>query len=324
MKIILLWVVMLLPVLGVAQTTVTVNRVIVKDSLSLDGKWIKRINNDSTLITAGEQSVSTDAAIKRYVDKVAAGGGMSYEERAKALLNPNYLEVWFIYYSRPATDTSTKFTINIESSDGVKTSYGISGISPFDIFYGYGKPPFTVSTAIKNTTVDSMLTLGVDGTNKFLKYYYSENNSIPGETIKLQATGLKGIVSMILNTNKISEGKTNLKVHEKITNHSAHHVLKCSRYVGGNIWVLPGKIEEHDYFWDKDLSFGMSAEANHVSINNMGDYVIGQGTSSSLRLKIYKNGQFFKEEIFPALSAIQKGFSMDTSWTDCELILEDL
>jgi hypothetical protein len=63
-RIILLTIFLLLPVLLIAQTNITANRVIIKDSLSINGSWIKRLHNDSTLQFADEQSLSVDGALK--------------------------------------------------------------------------------------------------------------------------------------------------------------------------------------------------------------------------------------------------------------------
>ncbi|MFB6454429.1 hypothetical protein ACE38W_04090 [Chitinophaga sp. Hz27] len=306
-----------------AQSNISANRIVIKDSLSLDGKWIRRINNDSTLKTVGDHSISTDAAMKKYIDKVA-GGNASYEEQAKALLNPNYLEVWFRYASSPVNDSSVKFTLNIESSDGVKTSYGITGVSPFEIFYAYGKPPFSLSTEIRNNTTDTLLSLTLDGTNKFLKYYYHESNSIPGEKMQILSTGLKGIVTLILNATKITSGETYLKLKETVKNYSAHHVLKYINYQNGTVLAMPGTVEKRDCFWKMGGTAGGYAEVTHLFISSMGDYVIGPSTSSPLRLRFYKNGALFKEEMLSANSSLQKGILIDDSWTDCEIVLEDI
>ncbi|RAJ75545.1 hypothetical protein CLV59_109159 [Chitinophaga dinghuensis] len=318
---ILLWVVVILPILGVAQTTVTANRVVIKDSLALDGKWIKRINNDSTLRTAGEQSVSTDGALKKYIDKVASGGGMSHEELIEAHLNPSCLEVTFEYGYKAIVDSSNKITLNIESSDGVKTIYDVSNDFPLAILYAYGKPPFSLHTEIRNNTLDSMIGLHVDARNKMQRYYIYDSNSMPGDTMRLNLSDLRGTVNISVNAFLPLSNQNFFAARAIIKNLSKDHVIDLN--VGSSVgrYVYPGKVDNELHYLQDPNDFTIRCSA--VRTAKYGDCYLSGLIYSDVRLKVYKNGALVWNGILSAFSNDYASVSIDASWKEYEIILED-
>ncbi|RAJ75544.1 hypothetical protein CLV59_109158 [Chitinophaga dinghuensis] len=306
------------------QSNISTNRIVIKDSLSLDGKWIKRINNDSTLKTAGEQSLSTDGALKKYIDKVASGGGMSREELVNMLINPNCLEVRFQYSSRPITDTSEKFTIHIESSDGIKTDYDISGYYPWEIFYAYGAPPFKMDMEVKNTTIDSVLYFYMSASNRLMQYNIKESAALSGDTVKLHVTDLKGQVDISIGTYKLEDEFYFQPIKETFRNHSKNQVLGIGRNGSTRIFTLPGKEESQIYYWTQPNQNTIYIEAYYSYTTKNGDYFVFDVPNSELRLKIYKNGALLREETLPKMIRKVVEVPMDSSWTDYEIVLEDV
>jgi hypothetical protein len=52
-------------------------KVTVRDSIWLNGKWVKKVNTDASLSGAGDNEIPSTKAVKAYVDNVviAAGSG---------------------------------------------------------------------------------------------------------------------------------------------------------------------------------------------------------------------------------------------------------
>ncbi len=321
-KILLLLLCLYTPLLF-GQSNISTNRIIIKDSLSLDGKWIKRINNDSTLRNAGEQSVSTDAAMKKYVDKVAAGGGMSQEELIEASLNPHYLEIHLDNAYKMAVDSSDRIALHFESSDGIRTSYEISEDSAWALFYVYGKPPFSLRTEIKNRTVDSILNIGVNANNKLQGYFSYDTYCMPGDTMQLNLFDLRGAVSFSQYAFKRPSSQEFFLINGSLKNHSSRHVLDFNSGYPNGRFIYPGKVETDQYYFPINY-YSFHFHALNLVTTKYGDRILYGSCDSNLRLKVYKNGVLVWNEIIPAFSNDIPEIPLDSSWKEFEIILEDV
>ncbi len=330
-KYILLWVVALLPLWGVAQTTVTANRVIVKDSLSLDGKWIKRINTSNMLQNAGEQTISTDAELKRYIDQAVAEGGTSAIEVAKMIKNPYVLNVGVTLWSKGYINPLINFSLNFLSSDGVKTTCNITGKYAFDCFSVYGKPPFTLYGAIPNTTSDSTLSIQISTQERptsggSLPSYSNFVQCKPGDTAIISGDHLRGNFRMSVKAGvRTSVDNSSFYINEKIKNHTSTQSIYLTKSNDGRIALMPGQeISQRHLLQNKPVIRKYSLNAASFFEGIGGEYLAGYPNSQAVRCKVYRNGVLYSTKDLSAFMDDGFGFEVDPTWTDCEIILEDI
>ncbi|RAJ75546.1 hypothetical protein CLV59_109160 [Chitinophaga dinghuensis] len=330
MKIFLLWVVVLLPLWGVAQTTVTANRVVIKDSLSLNGKWINRFNTDSAPETNSVQTISSDAVLKKYIDRVA-GGGISTTELSKMMKNPDVLEVKVSLWTKARVAPSLNFTLNFLSSDGIKSTCNVYGKYSIDYFTVYGKPPFSLYAAIPNATSDSTLSVSVasqerpTSTGAFQNY---ANYVLfkPGDTAIITADQLRGNVLIYVKAGvRTSLDNSLIYINEKITNRSSTQSIYVSKPNSGTLALMPGQEISQRHLLQIRSGYGSyNISAATFFKAPGGEYLASYPNSKALRCKVYRNGVLKSTKDLSAFMDDNFSIPLDATWTDCEIIVEDI
>ncbi|MFB6454426.1 hypothetical protein ACE38W_04075 [Chitinophaga sp. Hz27] len=313
------------------QSNITANRLLVKDSLSVNGKWIRQINNDSTLHNASNTSVSTDAALKKYIDKsMLEGGSISPDDIAKTLANSNVLEVAVRFWTGQRMTPLINFNLNFLSSDGIKSTYYVSGEHSYEVFCVYGKPPFSLYAAVNNKTTDSVLSINISAAESIIlngNHSY-ENNLIfkPGDTAILTADRLRGYLTISIESWLRTYPENHIYyINEKIKNHSAHQVLTLSKYNYGAVILMPGQEVSQRTIWLDQTGYrDNTLKAGAIYAASNGQYVISNRISAPVRLKVYRNGVLYATRDFPINDMSSLYFVLDPTWEDYEIILEDI
>gem|GEM_PF-6948173 len=314
-----------------AQSNISTNRIVIKDSLSLDGKWIKRINNDSTLQTAGEQSVSTDGAIKKYIDNATSGGGgVSPSEIAKMMMNPDALDVVVRFWTGQWMTPLINFNLSFLSSDGIKSTYYVSGYHPKETFPVYGKPPFSLYVAIQNVTTDSVLAINLSTTEQSSVIGYENYSNFvlikPGNTAVITADRLRGNLLIGIESWLRTYPENHLiSVNERVKNHSATQSINMYKSGYGNIILMPGQEISQPNLWLDQNGYkecSLQGFDFHTAIN--GKYITAVPITSSIRFKVYRNSVLYMTKEVHAFKDDNLVFEIDPTWTDYEIILEDI
>ncbi len=321
---------MLLSSMVSAQSNTTVSRILVKDSLSINGKWISKINNDSTLESISESSISTDAALKKYIDRATAGVGSS-ADITKMIRNQNALEVAVLFWTGQRMTPLVNFNLNFLSSDGIKSTYYVSGYHPYEVFSVYGKPPFSVYATINNTTSDSVLSIKITtaedpGVNTYINY---ENIMLikPGDTALIAANRLRGYLAIGIESWIRTYPENQLRyINEKIKNHSATHSITLTKAGVGDLVLMPGQEVSQRNIWLDQLGFSdnvVRAGAFRMAVS--GEYLSSPYVTSPVRCSVYRNGVLFRtKDILVDDHDFLLSFELDPTWEDYEIILEDI
>ncbi|MFB6454427.1 hypothetical protein ACE38W_04080 [Chitinophaga sp. Hz27] len=319
----------LLSSIASAQSVITGNRLLVKDSMSLNGNWVRQINNDSTLKGVSESSISTDAALMKYIAHATAGGGnVSALDIAKMRMNPNMLDVNVSFL---ATDWLIPFELNFLSSDGIKSTFSISGSRPQDYFSVYGKPPFTLNAAFKNKTAASVMSVRLASSERYFVGYGGYANYLlikPGDSALIAADMLRGKLIIEIGAPLQTTPETHLTyVNEKFKNHTASQILYVANDGYNPKVLMPGKELSQRSLWlnpTATYSYGVRALSIHTGIN--GEYIVVFPLTETVRCSIYRNGALFATKDIPAFIdyGVQLPFTVDATWEDYEIILEDI
>ncbi|MFB6454428.1 hypothetical protein ACE38W_04085 [Chitinophaga sp. Hz27] len=333
-KNILIWVVVLLPMLGVAQTTVTANRVIIKDSLSLHGKWINRINSDGIPQISGEQTISSDAAMKAYIDQVS-GGGISPTELAKMMKNPDVLEVKVGIWDKGSVSPMLNFTLNFLSSDGIKSTCNVYGKYAGDYFTVYGKPPFSLYATIPNVTADSTLSVLVYSQERATSTgtLQNYNNFVlfkPGDTAIINADRLRGYVTIGVRVGvRPSLDNSLIYINEKITNHSSSQSIYVTKPNNSNPYnnlaLMPGQEISQRHLLQNRSGYGSYRITAATFFEAPGgEYLPSYPNSKAVRCKVYRNGSLQSTKDLTAYMDDSFSIPIDATWKDCEIVVEDI
>ncbi|MBV8255014.1 MAG: hypothetical protein JO154_20605 [Chitinophaga sp.] len=202
---------MLLSAVASAQSNATVNRLLVKDSMGIGGRWIREIRSDSTMNGTNEGTISTDGAWKSYILNNVRNSPLSPvpgPARDSALtIDPATGKLGITPISRPAVKqfeglthnpwlkvsagplvngvTIVEDTIHVEcmSSDGIKSIITFNGAYP-DWNYAKGKAPFTVKTDWVNRHPGKFVLLDItsafypNGRQPFNRFFAAYNDTI--------------------------------------------------------------------------------------------------------------------------------------------------
>lgn len=345
-KIILLALLLLSPVLLIAQTNIAAKNVIIKDSMSINGNWIKRFHNDSTLQLADEKSISADGALKKYIQRTAmatsivsnrtdsaltleaggrtlamtalSGGSLSDRELVdRVFFNPHGIE---ITVNQPAALDSLHLVI--VSSDNIRTPMVFGR---YNSIWAYGKPPFSLQASIVNHIPHSAIAVDMRSSFRYEERegttYYLNQPVYTGDTMNLDLHQLRGRMTFTLtvkdtiNQNPATPDKI---IRKYINNKSVRSFLGIA-----STTLPPGEKTMY-----KDRVFLSDNGADRVSIEVMvmkvwlnGDYSYGWGEPGPYRVTILKNGQIYK-----TLTKQDTDFDVltDNTWDDMEIILEDI
>ncbi len=318
---------LLLSSVAFAQNNITANRLLVKDSLSLKGKWIGQINNDSTLSVVSEKSISTDAALMKYINQATTGGGsVSPADIARMVVDPNALQVEVNFGGWQYLSSPFNFDLNFLSSDGIKSTYRVFGRRPSDVFTVYGKPPFSLYTYIVNETADSLFSIGISSSEQAYTMQSPYANFIlvkPGDTAYIPADGLRSSLMINIEFRSIvSPGSQVVDVTERIKNHSASQYMLFYKDGLGSIALMPGKeISQHN-LWFGNSSCYVRGTSFHVAEN--GYFITSMPFNVPVRISVYRNGVLFTSKDIMPFKEVNLPFVMDATWVDYEIILEDI
>ncbi|RAJ75548.1 hypothetical protein CLV59_109162 [Chitinophaga dinghuensis] len=313
-----------------AQNNIVANRLLVKDSLSLNGKWIRQINNDSTLQNASNNSISTDAALKKYIDKSMLGGGsISPGDVAKMVTGPSVLEVAVRFWTGDRMTPLINFNLNFLSSDGIKSTYYVSGAHPYEVFCVYGKPPFSLYATINNKTSDSVLSIHVSTAETTTdNYYRSYDNSMfikPGDTAFITADRLRGYLTIGIESWLRTYPENQIYyVNEKIKNHSATQTITIQKENYGPVVLMPGQEVSQRNIWLEQAGYkGIYLLAGSIYTATNGQYMMSNRITAPVRYTVYRNGELYLTKDF--LDYMNSWyFEIDPTWEDYEIILEDI
>jgi hypothetical protein len=339
-----------LPLSATGQANITANRLIVKDSLVLNGQWISLVNNDPTLSHTGNKSLSTDAAIKAYLQQVlalrkvgstnrkdsvlsidpsnrslvmvpAAGGngsGNSDEDLVgKVIANRNILQISL--YNNPGIDS---IRLTATSSDGIVTP--ILMLKDGDNYgYAYGMPPFSLQGNIPSDSLNNFLRVGVWALSTYdfekCMSYESNQYAFRGDSVVLDAHMLRGNIALYLNYHD-----STLSSYDGYMIRDAHVV---NRAKDKSLQVSDASLPQGAQV----TSSTFTPEMDYIQINVVdmkykgnGDYSLGTPPLVNLRLRIYKNGVLFRDKTLTPASGFSDGFEVDTSWNSYEIYLDDI
>jgi hypothetical protein len=332
-----------------AQSNVVTNRLVVKDSLSLNGNWISQINQDSTLQFAGPNSVSTDGAIRKFIQqavhkpaagkgiradsvltidpatrqiamsKLAAGGSISTTELVdKTLFNRHALRVNF--------DNALPDSLSclVTSSDGQVTSF-IMQAKMSDYIYAPGIPPFTLKADVPHVYPTLRMTVGlgpysnyIDGSKMLNGLQWSPNY---GDTVHMEMTNLVWDVNFqtYLRDTTGDYGYKNVEVNYKNNSDKLTIVMQYDRIVPGvkhsfrDFQYLPaGRTNSIDFKINKMVSSANSVQRGVIP-------------EVPYRIRIYKNGSLYYQEAYaPGINWNSYNFVIDDSWNSYDIVLDDM
>jgi hypothetical protein len=163
-----------------AQNTVTADRILIRDSVQLGSHWIKGVNNDGLLRYTTGHTISTDAALKQYIDNRSgrqAGPGI-------------YVLCRYENYIFPPYQDSIK--MDIVSADGIVTSTTIQQLSA-DRVFAAGKTPFTIRGEYINKKAGTVLgysVINASGREFDLIYYQTDRKAYLYDTLRLLTEGI--------------------------------------------------------------------------------------------------------------------------------------
>lgn len=344
--------VILLLVSGVvcAQSNVITNRLTIRDSLSLDGQWISQINRDSTLQLAGPNSVSTDGAIRKFIQqtinkpaagkgtrsdsvltidpatrqiamsKLSAGGSMPTTALvAKTLFKRHALKVNF------SNNLSDSLSCLVTSSDGQTTNF-VMQANTGDFIYAAGIPPFTLQADIPNTYAGSRLTAGITPYTNYIESAKMFNrlrwSASYGETMHMKVPSLVWDVNFQVGVRDTTEdnGYSNIGVTYKnnssklaIIIQDGDQVVPGLQHSFGDFVYLPtGATKSIDIYINELVNMATAVQYTRVP-------------TTSCRISIYKNGSLFSQNVYtPDVSSNMYNLVIDNSWNSYEIVLDDI
>lgn len=265
-----------------AQGSINTRVLIVYDSLSLAGKWIKKINDDSLLQQAGEKSISTDGAIKKYINK-----------KIVTHVEPEALAVYCKFYTddaNPSLKDSIQFRIT--SSDGMITPVNLRYLTA-DWLYAYGKPPFRIESSFVNNNPGHMLQLNIynmsEHYNQSTIYNIRERAGYFKDTLRLSEAGWRrGVMinAVYKNARNPSTGDTLVPINITLENLTTTQTLEVS----GNS-VPPGSTITYRelMYLSRTGPTETAAAANQIVLTENGEGFSVLDTFK-VRFDIYQNG----------------------------------
>ncbi|WP_147243469.1 hypothetical protein [Chitinophaga flava] len=319
-----------------AQSVLNVNRLIVKDSIAINGNWIRHFGNDNTMQHASDQSVSTSAAWKQYIDRATQPGKTSRTDSMLTLipttgalalapvpLMPDFddrllVPPLFKLIIRPEKDSMIGFfdpiTFTVTSSDGIVTPLVVRGNQP-DVAFAKGRPPFKISCSFINNhpgkTIQLSSTQTLKGQETFAVVYRSldtwqQANYL--DTIQFSMSNLHDYIRFRMVIKDIDTAPTmRLKIYNR-----SNYIY----YIRSNpaFYLLPGESCNTLYPISKFEKFGLSASYMISSVYGLNAlYADGK---IRYNVKLYKNGELISS------SPLFQSFMLDASWKDATIICE--
>jgi hypothetical protein len=331
-----------------AQSNITANRITVKDSLALAGKWIKQINNDSTLQHAGEQSLSTDGALKKYIHRAMATPVTGVSSRMDSVLTVDPVNrqlmmaaaaqgealtlsrlIDQLFFNRQAlkimftSGMQDTLKLVVTSSDSITTTVVQPMYEATDYLYIYGKPPFSIKGKIRNKFQDKYLYVSfmpVNNTRLPMAYSW-ESDLYRDDSVEINMQGVRGDIDIFCSYRELQEPQDVYKF-------SGGHIINNTRQTtlawldnsvipAGERMVLKKVRDKRDE--SNALYFTVN---NQITFSN-GDYGRDGKPVTPIRMQLYKNGQLYLTKIIGPDDDNSSSVPIDSTWDSYDVIIDD-
>ncbi|RBL88521.1 hypothetical protein DF182_18250 [Chitinophaga flava] len=334
---------------GNAQT-VTAGRVIVKDSISLNGHWIKGLTSDSTLADAGSNTLVTAQALKAYADakKFTIKDGTGILRDSALTINPVTRELAMAPYTpgniqtilQPFNDnkyglgvfllpglngggilTDTIY-LDITSSDGILTQVSKEPGYFISASYAKGYAPFEVKARLANSSKIGnykLVALGWPDKDGMTAVNYNVSQlAYYKDTILYNLQNMRGTVCLTGYQWPTADSlpvdpATLTKV--SVINHTRNACLEIK--TGYQSILLPNQTAHFRFPRTGILVYNV----NGYTLPEKGGYTL-QALPDTVKLTVLKNGSTF-ENVELQGDPGSRLVSLDNSVTDLTIILED-
>ncbi len=301
---------MLLSSVASAQGNATVNRLLVKDSMSIAGRWIRGIKSNSTMQGTNEGTISTDGAWKSYIlnhvrnsplrpvpgparDSALTIDPVTGQPAITKVLRKLLIKQDPILFRNPWLKVSMlpgnggailEDTIYVKctSSDGVQSVISFNGSYP-DWNYAKGIPPFTVAIDWVNKYPGKMTKLEVRGgfspnsintMNQFIGRY--------NDTIHFEQKHLNEPIEVLISL--LDSLKNYKSISMTVRNRTSSMI--SMEVPGGVNKVLPGEDLSYEHWYSSNIYF----DVDGVSVSKTGIMIVTARIRRQIRYQIYENG----------------------------------
>jgi hypothetical protein len=362
-KVLLLACIATLPLFARAQSGIVVNRVQVKDSLSLNGKWIRHINADSTLQSASDRSIATDAAVKKYIDKKVAKPAAGQGDRSDSVLTVDKITRELVLTALKTGGISTNelmesvfsnrhafrfnymgigsspeyandsIYLSITSSDSIHTDFTLP-YEWFDYVYAYGTPPFSLKAVLVNRTSDRHFYGELKATNpmtgQFLDdgmQYHCNTMATPGDSMVFEIQKAKGSLFLNLSMADTATWASQDSIFNckgEIINNTTSCFLDNYGFANQLVSLPPGEsAKRRNLFFFNSNNHDIYLDAYRAIYSNSGRLHAGNAPIVPTRLSIYKNDQLLMVKEFAADENNHLEMYIDNTWKTYSIILDD-
>ncbi|WP_160711314.1 hypothetical protein [Chitinophaga solisilvae] len=296
---------------AMAQGTVTSHRLIIRDSLQLGNRWIRGVNNDGRLLQANGNTVSTDAVLKQYVDKVSGRN------------IPGIHVLCRFENASPGYRDSIKF--EIVSSEGIVTPAKIYQQSADKIF-AEGKPPFKIRGQYINNKPGTVLGYRINSIyeqNFDVIYNQFSRQAYLHDTLQLLTESILGNMNMFFKVadslSSMNDADTLVGLHITLKNITEESILE----------ILGNRVPAQttcSYFMRFPMSkigytnFGPFDRWNMTKMKNGG--ITGMESRIGTLLRTYKNGEPHPYPYGSGRRVWPPDLSVDPSWKDLYIELD--
>ncbi|WP_160711312.1 hypothetical protein [Chitinophaga solisilvae] len=305
-RFLLTWILSLLLVMVCsAQSVVTANRVTVRDSLSLRGRWITGINNEGDLRNASTHTLSTDAALKQYIDDAASG-------KKENRFYINYFFDQFVW--GPLFRDSLQ--LEVISADSIVTSFTMQNRTA-DWLYAYGKPPYTIRGRYIGHIPGVNLSCDISNAAR-IPYSAISRTAYVNDTLQLLYPDLRYGVDIycMLNDsiNNLGDADTLVKLNVELINYTSRNAFSL-------FWndVPPGKSFVYTMPVHMSRATGIEMDPYY---SFRGLYVAEDGVAINMwhnrqvRIMIFKNGDSIPAWEHTSGTSERLPLKLDTTWKD--------
>ncbi|RAJ75549.1 hypothetical protein CLV59_109163 [Chitinophaga dinghuensis] len=302
---------MLLSSAASAQSNATVNRLLVKDSMSIGGRWIREIKSDSTMQGTSEGTISTDGAWKSYILNTVRNSPLSpvpgpprdsaltidpvtgkpaitkvlrkllIKQDSILFRNP-WLKVSMLPPGNGGAILEDTIYVKCTSSDGIESVVSFNGGYP-DWNYAKGIPPFKVAIDLVNKYPGKIIQLEVRG--GFVPNSFNVMNLFIGrynDTIHFEQKHLNEPIEVLIS---LLDSLKNYKSISMTVRNRTSSMINME-VPGGVNKVLPGEDLCYEHWYSSNLYFTV----NGVSVSKTGIMIVVGRIRHQIRYQIYENG----------------------------------
>lgn len=340
-----------------AQGNVVTNRLTIKDSLSLNGKWISQINQDSTLQFAGPNSVSTDGAIRKFIQqavnkpaagkgtrsdsvltidpatrqiaisKLTAGGISTAELMDKTLFIRHALKIFFF------SEQPDSLACQVTSIDGQVTRF-MMYTNMSDYIYAAGTPPFTLTADASNSFPNKLLTASLMSMKDFdfpekLQRIVCRWSAAYGDTLHVNIDQLLGDLYLrVFLLDTTGNGDVYKKIQVAYKNNSTELAMSTGAQdinIDNDWMAMPGV--QHSYTDYRKLpqgaTYASTLRIDKVKIRSNGEPFVAR-REKPFRISIYRNGIIFFQQVYSPTDVSDYRLVIDNTWNSYEVVLDDI